>query len=48
MANGCGLLDEAQFDHLLKEAEESFQPFVTADGSVAFGMPALIITATKT
>lgn len=48
MANGCGLLDEAQFDRLLKEAEASCPPFVTADGSVAFGMPALLLTATKT
>jgi hypothetical protein len=48
MANGCSLLDEAQFDRLLKEAEESCQPFVTADGRVAFGLPPLIITATTT
>lgn len=42
-----GLLDEAQFERLLKEAEESLRPFVTADGSVAFVMPALIVTATR-
>jgi ubiquinone/menaquinone biosynthesis C-methylase UbiE len=42
-----GLLDEGQFDRLLKEAEESLQPFVTADGRVAFEMPALVITAEK-
>lgn len=42
-----GLLDEAQFDRLLRGAEESLRPFVTADGSVAFVMPALIVTATK-
>ena len=42
-----GLLDETQFERLLKDAEESLRPFVTADGTVAFVMPALIITATK-
>ncbi len=43
-----GLLDNEQFDKLLKEAEESLQPFVTADGKVAFAMPVLIVTARKT
>lgn len=42
-----GLLDEAQFQRLLDAAEESLQPFVTAEGSVRFTMPALILTATK-
>jgi hypothetical protein len=42
-----GLLDDAQFERLLKEAEESLQPFVTADGRVAFVMPALFLTANK-
>ena len=42
-----GLLDDRQFDRLLEEAEESLQPFVTADGAVAFQMPALVITADK-
>ena len=42
-----GLLNEAQFERLLKEADESLRPFVTADGTLAFVMPALIITATK-
>lgn len=42
-----GLLDEAQFERLLKEAEESLQPFVTTGGAVAFVMPTLIITAIK-
>jgi ubiquinone/menaquinone biosynthesis C-methylase UbiE len=42
-----GLLDDRQFDRLLEEAEESLQPFVTADGAVAFPMPALVITADK-
>jgi ubiquinone/menaquinone biosynthesis C-methylase UbiE len=42
-----GLLDNLQFDQLLEEAEESLQPFVTADGTVAFEMPTLVITAYK-
>lgn len=42
-----GLLDEQQFALLLEEAGKTFQPFVTADGHVAFDMPALIITAVK-
>lgn len=42
-----GLLDDAQFDQLLKEAEESLQPFMTDDGRVAFVMPALIVTVNK-
>jgi SAM-dependent methyltransferase len=41
-----GMLDEAQFARLLTEAEREFQPFVVADGSVAFLMPVLMITAT--
>ena len=41
-----GLLDDAQFDKLLREAEESLRPFEAADGSIAFVMPALVITAT--
>jgi hypothetical protein len=40
-----GLLDDAQFDQLLKEAEESLQPFMTVDGRVEFVMPVLILTA---
>ena len=42
-----GLLDDSQFGRLLEEAEESLQPFVGADGTVAFEMPALVITADK-
>ena len=41
-----GLLDAAQFDRLLRAADESLRPFATADG-VAFGMPALVITFDK-
>lgn len=40
-----GLLDDAQFDRLLEEAEESLRPFAAGDGAVAFVMPALIVTA---
>ena len=43
-----GLLDGAQFDRLLDEAEEALQPFVSDDSNVTFNMPALVITATKT
>ncbi|MGH7342606.1 MAG: methyltransferase domain-containing protein, partial [Candidatus Rokuibacteriota bacterium] len=42
-----GMLDEAQFERLLREAEPAFRPFVTAAGPVAFTMPALIVTAAK-
>lgn len=40
-------LDEAQFDRLFKEAERALSQFTTADGTVAFGVPAHIVTATK-
>ena len=42
-----GLLDEDQFDRLLEASEESLRPFATADGTVSFVMPALVITADK-
>jgi SAM-dependent methyltransferase len=42
-----GLLDDAQFEVLLKEAQQALQPFVTADGTVAFALPALVVTASK-
>lgn len=42
-----GLLNDAQFERLLEQAEESLLPFVTADGNVVFVMPALILTAIK-
>jgi SAM-dependent methyltransferase len=38
------LLDEAQFELLLKEAEQALQPFVTAQGTVSFASSAHIIT----
>ena len=40
-------LDDAQFALLLSEAERDLQPFVAADGSVAFDSPAHIVAATK-
>jgi SAM-dependent methyltransferase len=42
-----GLLDDAQFERLLREARRALAPFVQRDGSVAFEMPALIISARK-
>lgn len=41
-----GMLDDEQFARLLAEAERELRPFVVADGSVAFLMPVLMITAT--
>jgi SAM-dependent methyltransferase len=42
-----GLLDDAQFERLRREARSSLLPVVDADGRVTFGMPALLITASK-
>ncbi|WP_260295386.1 methyltransferase domain-containing protein [Sedimenticola hydrogenitrophicus] len=42
-----GLLDAYQFGRLAAEAEESFRPFLTAEGAVAFDMPVLILSAIK-
>jgi ubiquinone/menaquinone biosynthesis C-methylase UbiE len=42
-----GLLDDAQFGQLLRESEQALRPFVGADGSLAFAMPSLILTAAK-
>jgi hypothetical protein len=42
-----GLLDDAQFDRLRREAQAAFRPFVDASGMVSFEMPALLITATR-
>jgi SAM-dependent methyltransferase len=42
-----GLLDEAQFERLRREAHSVFRPFVDEGGMVAFEMPALLITAVK-
>jgi hypothetical protein len=40
-----GMLDDAQFERLLAEAEAALAPFVTLDGTTEFAMPALLITA---
>ncbi|MDH5540589.1 MAG: methyltransferase domain-containing protein [Rhizobacter sp.] len=42
-----GLLDDAQFGQLLREAQGALKPFVAADGKVVFSMPALLITSCK-
>jgi hypothetical protein len=42
-----GMLDDAQFAELLKEAEQAFNPFVATDGATAFEMLSLIVTARK-
>jgi ubiquinone/menaquinone biosynthesis C-methylase UbiE len=41
------VIADEQVERLLTEAEEVFRPFVTREGTVAFSMPALIVTATK-
>lgn len=41
------MLDEAQYQLLLKEAEQVLRPYVTAEGHVVFDMPAHIVTAVK-
>jgi len=43
-----GLLDDAQFEVLLREAKQKLQPFTDEGGKVIFSMPALILTAAKT
>jgi SAM-dependent methyltransferase len=40
------LIDDAQFERLLGEAEQVLQPFVSAQGRVSFSAPAHIVTAT--
>lgn len=42
-----GLLDDAQFQHLRREAHSTLLPFVDAGGMVAFAMPAFLISAAK-
>jgi SAM-dependent methyltransferase len=42
-----GLLDDARFERLRREAQSVLLPFVDAGGMVAFAMPALLITAAK-
>lgn len=42
-----GLLNDAQFEELMRAAERELRPFAAADGSVSFAMPALILTAVR-
>lgn len=42
-----GILDQDQFDLLLRESEQALRPFADSDGMVSFDMPALILTARK-
>jgi SAM-dependent methyltransferase len=42
------MIDESQYERLLHEADRVLQPFVAADGTVAFSVPAHIVTAAKT
>jgi SAM-dependent methyltransferase len=42
-----GLLDDAQFEQLRREAQSVFRPFVDSEGMVVFAMPALLITGSK-
>lgn len=42
-----GMLDDAQFEELLKNSGQALKPFAGADGGVIFDMPALILTASK-
>ena len=41
------MIDEAGYQRLLAEAERDLRPFVTAEGRVAFNLPAHIVTTTK-
>jgi hypothetical protein len=41
------VLDDAQFDRLLKEVERVLRRFTTAEGTVVFSASAHIVTATK-
>jgi ubiquinone/menaquinone biosynthesis C-methylase UbiE len=42
-----GLIDDSQAALLRDEAERALRPFLRSDGSVAFAIPALIVTATR-
>jgi ubiquinone/menaquinone biosynthesis C-methylase UbiE len=43
-----GLLDDGQFATLRRAATSALRPYVGVDGSVAFAMPALLLTAHRT
>jgi SAM-dependent methyltransferase len=42
-----GVLDDEQFDRLLRESERALRPFADGTGTVSFDMPALILMARK-
>ncbi len=42
-----GMLDDAQFDRLERDIDESFAPFRDPDGATSFSMPALLVTTEK-
>ncbi len=42
-----GLLNNSQFEQLLREANQELQPFTGDDGIINFKLPALMISATK-
>jgi hypothetical protein len=41
------MIDDDQYQRLLKEAEQKLLRFVTSEGKVAFRAPAHIVAATK-
>lgn len=42
-----GMLDDASFERLERDIDESFAPFRAPDGATAFDMPALLVTAQR-
>jgi SAM-dependent methyltransferase len=42
-----GLLDGTQFELLSREAKTALQPFICSDGTIAFGIIALVVSAQK-
>ncbi|MFN8452182.1 MAG: hypothetical protein U0521_27200 [Anaerolineae bacterium] len=43
-----GRLSNTQFNRLVADAEQALAQFITAEGTVAFDMPAHIVTSIKT
>jgi hypothetical protein len=41
------VIDDAQYEMLLREAEGALRPFLTPEGAVQFNAPAHIVTARK-
>ncbi|MBL8907757.1 MAG: class I SAM-dependent methyltransferase [Rhizobiales bacterium] len=42
-----GILDDAQFDRLLKESRTALKPYTQQDDQIIFDLPVLIVTASK-